>query len=82
MVSDQGFSSNKLQSKTGDIIIGDYVRIGQNIFIDPGLIIGENAIVGANSVVSKNVVSDAIVGGIPAKRIKYKSCKKTLKNNT
>lgn len=39
--------------------------------ICPGVTIGENSIVGAGSVVTKDVPDNAIVGGNPAKIIKY-----------
>lgn len=55
-----------------DIIIGNHVWIGSNVFIKEGIIIGDNSIIGANSVVTKNVNKNQIVGGIPAKHIKYK----------
>jgi serine O-acetyltransferase len=35
--------------------------------------VGTNAIVGANSVVTKDVPDNAIVGGIPAKILRYKN---------
>jgi len=56
-----------------DIIIGDYVWIGSNVFIREGVSIGNNAIIGANSVVTKDIPSWSIVGGVPAKTIKVKS---------
>ena len=40
--------------------------------------IGENAVIGAGSVVTKDVPSNAIVGGNPAKVIKYIDRKLTL----
>ena len=42
-----------------------------NATILSGVTIGENAIVGAGSVVTKDVPDNAIVGGVPAKVIKY-----------
>ncbi len=40
--------------------------------IMPGVTIGEGAIVAANSVVSKNVEPYSIVGGTPARHLKYR----------
>ncbi len=45
--------------------------IGANATILPGVTIGENSIVAAGAVVSKNVPDNTIVGGIPAKIIKF-----------
>ena len=70
--ADQDFSINNPISKTGDIIIGDYVWIGANVFINPGVKIGNNSIIGANSVVTKDVNEYDIVGGVPAKFIRKK----------
>jgi maltose O-acetyltransferase len=48
------------------------VWIGSTVFITEGITIGNNVIIGANSVVTKNVPDNEIVGGIPAKHIKFK----------
>jgi maltose O-acetyltransferase len=53
-------------------VIGDNVWIGSNVTIIDGVNIGKGAVIAANSVVNKNVPEFAIVGGIPAKIIKYR----------
>ena len=47
------------------------VWIGSNATILQGVTIGKNAIVGAGSTVTKDVPDNAIVGGVPAKVIRY-----------
>lgn len=48
------------------------VWIGANCIITPGVSIGEGAVVAAGSVVTKDVLSNSIVGGVPAKLIKMR----------
>lgn len=56
----------------GDIIVQDDVWIGSNVTILSGVHIGQGAVVATGAVVAKNVPPYAIVGGVPAKVIKYR----------
>ncbi|WP_140368074.1 acyltransferase, partial [Vibrio parahaemolyticus] len=60
-------------------VIEDDVWIGRNVVIKHGITIGKGAIVGACSLVTKDVPSYAIVGGVPAKVIKYRNAQETEK---
>lgn len=62
---------NEAASK-GDIIIEDDVWIGQNAIIMSGITIGQGAVVAAGAVVTSTVPPYAIVGGVPAKIIRYR----------
>ena len=56
----------------GDTIIGDACWIGSRAMIMQGITLGEGAVVATGAVVTKNVPPYAIVGGVPAKIIKYR----------
>lgn len=73
--SDFNFKDQR-KPRVGSIIIKDAVWIGANVLISPGITIGSNAIIGTNSVVTKDVPDYAIVGGVPAKIIRYKNINK------
>jgi acetyltransferase-like isoleucine patch superfamily enzyme len=60
------------------IVIGNDVWIGANAIILPGVTIGDGAVVGAGAVVTKDVAPYAIVGGVPAKLIRYRFTQKEI----
>jgi len=66
-----GLQEREAHSK-GDIIVEDDVWIGLGSIICSGVRIGQGAIVAAGSVVVKDVEPYSIVGGNPAKLIKYR----------
>lgn len=62
----QGYTQNQ------PVIIEDNVWIGRRVLIMPGVHIGTGAIVAAGAVVTKDVNSYSIVGGNPARHIKFR----------
>lgn len=55
-----------------DVVIEEDVWLGANVTILKGVTIGRGAIIAAGSVVIKDVAPYSVVGGVPAKFIKYK----------
>jgi len=55
----------------GKVVIRKNAWIGMNATICPGVTIGEYAVVAAGAVVTKDVPPYAVVGGVPAKVIRY-----------
>lgn len=53
------------------IKIGKHVWIGANATVCPGVTIGDGAVVAAGAVVTKDVPANTVVGGVPAKVIRY-----------
>lgn len=58
--------------------IGNDVWIGEKVFIKDGITIGNGAVIGALSIVTHNVPPYAIVGGVPAKIIRYRFDQDTI----
>lgn len=64
----------QLQGETkSETTIGNDVWIGANVIITAGCNIGNHIVIGAGAVVTKDIPDYAIVGGIPAKVIKYRT---------
>lgn len=54
-------------------IIGNDVWLGANVIVTAGCKIGDHAVVAAGAVVTKDVPDFAVVGGVPAKILKYRN---------
>ena len=61
------------------ITIGNDVWIGTHSMILGGVKIGDGAVIGAGAVVTKDVPPYAIVGGVPAKIIRYRFSQEIIK---
>lgn len=60
---------------TSPVIIEEDVWVGHGAVITRGVTVGHGAIIAASAVVTKNVPPYAVVGGVPAKVIKYRTDK-------
>jgi lipopolysaccharide transport system ATP-binding protein len=64
----------------GDIIVGNDVWIGAQSTIMSGIKIGDGAIVAAGALVTKDVEPFSVVGGNPAKHLKYRFDEQQIKD--
>lgn len=77
-VSSFPFKAKLLQSdkfeglSKGNILVGDDVWIGYRATILSGVTIGQGAVIAAGAVVADDVAPYSIVGGVPAKTIKFR----------
>lgn len=61
------------------VVIGNDVWVGAYVSILPGVRIGDGAVITAGAVVTRDVKPYAIVGGVPAKTIRYRFDEKMVK---
>ncbi|MCP8888772.1 acyltransferase [Devosia ureilytica] len=69
---DPGLPIYRQKHETLGITIEDDVWIGANAVVVDGVTIGRGAVIAAGAVVSKDVPPMAIVGGVPAKVLRYR----------
>ena len=63
----------------GDVIIGNDVWIGANVTIMSGVTIGDGCVIANNTHVVKNAEPYSIIGGNPAKLIRYRFSEEQIK---
>lgn len=77
ITSNHNYEGNSIPYDTTHICktikIGDFVWLGNRVIILPGVNIGNGAVIAAGSVVTKDVPDYAVVGGNPARIIKYRN---------
>lgn len=55
-----------------DVVIGNDVWIGQSATILAGVTIGDGAVIAARALVNRDVEPYSVVGGVPARRLKWR----------
>ncbi|MBK7360581.1 MAG: acyltransferase [Saprospiraceae bacterium] len=55
---------------TSKIIIGSNIWIGENVKLLKGIKINNNVIIGASSIVTSDILSNSLVSGVPASKIR------------
>lgn len=61
------------ETKKGCPVLGNNIFIGSGAKVVGDITIGDNVTIGANAVVNKSFPDNVVVGGVPAKIIRYKN---------
>lgn len=77
-VESDSFEELLYAEDTYSVVIGNDVWIGASALILNGVRIGDGAIIAAGAVVTKDVEPYAIVGGVPAKLLKWRFTKEDI----
>jgi putative colanic acid biosynthesis acetyltransferase WcaF len=71
--STHDYTKNDFPLLLKPITIGNGVWIAADAFVGPGVIIEDKAVIAARAVITKNVEANSVVGGNPAKPIKFRT---------
>lgn len=75
-----GFNGAGHPSTKGDVVIGNDVWIGSNATIMSGVCIGDGSVIANNSHIVKDIEPYSMVGGNPAKFIKFRFTPEQIKS--
>lgn len=68
----EGAGEDGFPRKTADSFIGSDVYLNHGVIVHGGIRIGHGACIGSGAVITKDVPDYAVVGGVPAKVIRYR----------
>jgi len=71
--TEPGIRIDQQSCEAKPVVIGRDVWLGTRVVVLAGVTIGDGAVVAAGSVVTKDVPPMAIVGGVPARLLKYRN---------
>ncbi len=69
---DHVFQHKETHSEKTGMVIGNDVWIGHGAILLPGIKIGNSVVIGAGAVVTHDVLDYEVVGGVPARHIKFR----------
>jgi len=69
---DQVTNWSEIVWSRGPIVVGNDVWIGREVMIVSGVTIGDGAVIGARALVTKDVAPYEIVGGVPARHLRWR----------
>lgn len=74
LTADHDVDSPTFDGRLSPIVIGNHCWICSRTLVLKGVTLGDYAVTAANSVVCKSFPKNSIVGGCPAKFIRYRAC--------